>query len=81
MENITDQILELGNGKKYYIVRQALYKGTTYYLGAETTDDEENFTDNFVFFEKIEKDGQEFVQKVTDQNVLEILAKNIRIEE
>ena len=81
MENITDQVLELGNGKKYYIVRQALYKGTTYYLGAETTADEEDFTGEFTFFEKIEKDGETFVQKVIDPKVLEVLAKNIKIEE
>ena len=50
MENLTNQILELGNGKKYFVLRQAAYKGETYYLCAEVTDNEEEFTNNFAFF-------------------------------
>ena len=39
MDNITNQVLDLENGKKYFVLRQAVYKGVTYFLGAELTDD------------------------------------------
>ncbi len=79
MENLTNQILDLANGKKYFVLRQAVYKGTTYFLGAEVTDDEEDFTNNFVFLEKVGTEGLK-VKKVTDENIISILAKNIKIE-
>lgn len=79
MENITNKVLELDNGKKYFVLRQAVYKGITYFLGAEVTSDGEDFTNEFAFLEKV--DGEELmVKKVTDQATLEVLAKNIKID-
>ena len=79
MENLTNQILDLENGKKYFVLRQAVYKGVTYFLGAEVTEDEEDFTNNFVFLEKVGDEGLN-VKVVKDENVISVLAKNIRIE-
>lgn len=79
MKNLTNQIIELKNGKNYFIVRQATYHDKTYYFGAEVTADEENFTNNFLFFERIDKDGKFLVKEVKDPNIIEILAKNIKI--
>ena len=41
MENLTNQILKLKSGKNYFVLRQAAYKGITYYFGAEVTSDAE----------------------------------------
>ena len=79
MENLTNQVLALANGKKYFVLRQAVYKGTTYFLVAELTDDEEDFTNNFAFLEKVGTEGLK-VKKVTDKSIIEVLAKNIKIE-
>lgn len=79
MENLTNQILELKDGKNYFIMRQATYKGKTYFFAAEVTPDEEDFTNNFTFFEKVEKDGKFLVKEVTDPDTLKILANNIKI--
>jgi hypothetical protein len=79
MENITNQILDLENGKKYFVLRQAVYKGVTYFLGAEVTPDEEDFTNNFVFLERV-GEGDLMVKKVTDQSIIDVLAKNIKID-
>lgn len=49
MENLTNQVLNLKSGKKYFVLRQASYKGVTYFLGAEITPDGEDFTNQFVF--------------------------------
>ena len=80
MENLTNQILELGNGKKWFVLRQAAFKGNTYYLAAELTDNEEDFTNNFTFFQRIEEDGKFSVKVVKDKTVLETLAKNIKLD-
>ena len=81
MENLTNQILRLENGKHYLVLRQAAYKGNTYFLAAEVTEDEEEFTNEFQFFTKVPKDNGEFViKKVTDPEVLEVLSKNIKLD-
>ena len=82
MENLTNQVLRLDDGSRYFVLRQAVFRGVTYFLGAELTPDGEDFTNNFVFLEKIDDDadGGFSVQAVTDQEVLEALGKNIRIE-
>ena len=79
MENLTNQILDLENGKKYFVLRQAVYKGVTYFLGAEVTEDEEDFTNEFAFLEKVGNEGLK-VKKVTDKNIISVLSKNIKIE-
>ena len=79
MENLTNQILDLENGKQFFVLRQAVYKGVTYFLGAEVTSDGEDFTNEFAFLEKV--DGDELlIKKVTDPKIIEVLAKNIKIE-
>ena len=78
MENLTNQILELATGEKYFVLRQAVYKGITYFFGAEVTEDEEDFTNNFVFLEKVGEEGLK-VRKVKDQSIIEVLAKNVKI--
>jgi len=72
MENLTNQVLALANGKKFFVLRQAVYKGTTYFLSAELTEDEEDFTNNFIFLQKVGDEGLK-VKKVTDQNIIDIL--------
>lgn len=79
MENLTNQVLALANGKKFFVLRQAVYKGTTYFLSAELTEDEEDFTNNFIFLEKVGDEGLK-VKKVKDQNIIDVLAKNIKLD-
>ncbi len=79
MENLTNQVLALANGKKFFVLRQAVYKGTTYFFSAELTPDEEDFTNNFVFLQKVGDDGLK-VKKVNDQNIIDVLSKNIKLD-
>ena len=59
---------------------EIIYKGVTYFLGALTTPDGEDFTNDFAFLEKVDKDGKFFVKEVTDKAVLDVLAKNIKLD-
>ena len=80
MENLTNQVLTLANGKGYLVLRQAVYRGVVYYLAAEVTPDGEDFTNEFVFFEKVDTDGQFNVKKVQDDAILKVLASNIKLD-
>ena len=80
MENLTNQVLEVSDGKKYFVLRQAAYKGHTYFLAAVVTDDENDFTNEFAFLEKVDEDGEFYVQEVTDKEILNILAQNIKLD-
>ena len=80
MENITNQVLKLSNGLSYFVLRQATYRGVTYFLGAQVSEDGEDFTNEFVFLENVGEDGKIAVKKVTDSKILDVLAKNIKLE-
>ena len=80
MENLTNQVLKLASGKQYFVIRQASYKGVTYFLAAEITPDGEDFTNNFLFFENNNEDGKSKVKEVKAPAILEVLAKNIKLD-
>jgi len=81
MENLTNQILRLDDNSGYFVLRQALYKGKTYFFVVGVTEDGENFTNDFLFLEKIDnEDGTYGVEEVIDENVLSVLAKNIKLD-
>jgi len=81
MENLTNQILKLENGKQYFVLRQAVYKGVTYFFGAEVDETGDDFTNNFIFLEKVPDEEGLVVKEVKDQAILEVLAKNIKLDE
>ena len=81
MENITNQVISLANGKKYYVMRQALYRGTTYLLAAGVEENEEKFTDEFTFLEVVIENNEKFIKEVKDNEVLKVLLQNIKIED
>lgn len=80
MENLTNQILETNVGKKYFILRQAVYKGTTYFLAALVNNEETEFTNEFTFLERVDEDGLFILKPVTDNAIISILAKNIKLD-
>ena len=53
MENLTNKVFKLENGASFLIVRQASYKGDTYYFASELTDDGEDFTGRFAFVKDV----------------------------
>ena len=77
MENLTNQVITLDNNHKYFILRQALYKGKTYFLAAGVTDDEEHFNNKFLFFEKVNDEENFRVEEVTDESILSVLAPTL----
>lgn len=80
MENKIGQVMCLANGKKYVVMKQAVYKGNNYFVAALLTEDEEDVLDEIEFFQSIEVDGKESVQKVKDKNLIELISKHVGLE-
>ena len=77
--NLSGQILELKNGKNYYVLHQIDHKGAIYYFSVGITKEEE-FTNEYLFFERIEKDGKFNVKQVTDEKLVKTLASYVKAE-
>lgn len=75
MENLINSILTLDNDEKYMVLNQALYQNRNYFLVAKVIDGEEEVTDEFKLLEETEINGEKALQLVTDENVIELLAK------
>lgn len=82
MENRTNQIITLSSGREYYVNRQILYKGKTYYVAtlvAEERDENGNEkpADEIVFFEQFMEGEKEMVIPVSDPEVIKLIAENL----
>lgn len=77
MENRINQVMELENGKKYVVVKQAIYKNHNYFVTARLTDDENDILEEYVIFEEVDYNGKKSVQKVTDGNVFNMIVKYV----
>lgn len=77
MINRINQVMELADGKKYVVVKQAIYKSKTYYVCLRVTDDEENVLEELVVFEEVDYNNQKSVQKVKDQNILKLVLEYV----
>lgn len=77
MINRINQVMELADGKKYVVVKQAIYKEKTYYVSLRLTDDEENVMEELVVFEEVDFNNKKSVQKVKDQNILKLVLEYV----
>lgn len=81
MENRINHIVELEDGKKYFILKQAIYLNENYYIVAEVTDDEEDLKEKFLVLHETKEKGDTFVQTETDPKIIQIILKHLDIEE
>lgn len=81
MKNKINKVITLANGKKYFILKQAIYKNENYYMVAEVTEDGQDLKEKFAMLHEFEKEGQEFVELVKDQKTMQILLSHLNFEE
>ena len=79
MENRINQVMELADGRKYVVIKQAIYKGNNYFVSMRLTDDEEDVADEIIVFQEVEHEGQKSVQKVTDPNLFSLVCKYVGV--
>ena len=81
MENRINHIITLDNGKKYFILKQAIYRGDNFFVAAEVTEDEQNLTNNFLILHETKEDGKSIVRAEQDKEVLAIILKHLDLKE
>ena len=80
MENRTNQIIELGDGTKFIIIRHLVFKDESYYISNRITDDEKDLLDEVMIMHEVKKDGKVFIEKVVDPELLQVIINNGQIE-
>ena len=80
MENRTNQIIELGDGTKFIIIRHLVYKDESYYISNRITDDEKDLLEEIMIMHEVKKDGKVFIEKVVDPELLQVIINNAQIE-
>lgn len=81
MNNRINHVLELDNGKKYFVLKQAIYLNENYFIVAEVTDDGEDLKNSFLVLHETNKDGQQLIRIETDPKTLQIVLKHLDIKE
>ena len=80
MENRTNQIIELGDGTKYIIIRHLVFKDESYFISNRITDDEKDLLEEVMIMHEVKKDGKLFIEKVTDPELLQVIINNAQID-
>lgn len=75
MENKTNKTIKFSEEEKYFILKQAVFKGKSYYLTVRITPDGKDFTNEFAVLQENERDGKLFFSRVNDTKTLGILLK------
>lgn len=87
MENRINKILELADGNKYIIIKQAIYKNENYYVAAKINDEETDVEDinasdeNLKVLHELVYEGQPSVEDVTDPDLFKLIVKYVGLEE
>lgn len=81
MENRINHVLELDNGKKYFVLKQAIYLGENYFIVAEVTEDGEDLKNSFLVLHETHENDEELIQIETDPKVLQVILKHLDIKE
>ncbi len=75
LDNRINKVMILDNGKKYYVLNQAIYKKNSYLLVVGVTDDETDIRDEMKIFKEEKVNNIINVNEVKEQDLLDILVK------
>lgn len=81
MENRINNVVTLENGKKYFILKQAIYMNENYFVVAETNESEDDLKENFLILHETKQGDDTFVQVEKDPEVLQTILKHLDIKE
>ena len=88
MENRINKIMELSDGSKYIIIKQAIYKNENYFVAVRVNDEEDDTVDienidedNVRVLHEISINGQASIEDVTDPDLFKLIIKYVGLEE
>ncbi len=67
-----DKIVELDNNRSYVVLDKTLLNDKNYYY-ALRLDDDNNPTDNYLFFEEEKDEGEYYLNPINDENLRNLL--------
>lgn len=73
MENRTNQSLKRKDGKEYFILRQIVYKGDTYYVTSEIINGGEDTSGSVTVFKETIDNGKTYTTVVKDPKIIEVI--------
>jgi len=77
MENRINQVMELADGNKYVVMKQAFYKNENYYVTAKLTENEDDVLEEFLVFKQVNNNGQDCMLKVDDPSLVKLVCKYV----
>lgn len=81
MENRINKIMELSDGSKYIVVKQAIYRNENYFVVAKITSDEENVENDFKVVHEVINDAKSTIEEVNDEGLFKLIIKYVGLEE
>jgi hypothetical protein len=77
MENRTNQVIELENNKEYLVLRQAIFRGDTYYITSEVKNDGEDFDKKLTILKETDENDKNYVSIVEDKEIIDTILEHI----
>lgn len=76
MENKINKVITIENGKKFIIMKQAIYHDENYFVAARVNEAETEVSEDFHLLHEFVKDGVTYIETVTDNNLAKLLLEN-----
>lgn len=77
MINHIHEKMTLEDGRKYVVIKQAVYKNDNYYVAARLTEDEQDVQEEYKIFHEIIVEGETRVEEVSDPKVFKLVASYV----
>lgn len=80
MTNHIHEKMTLEDGRKYIVIKQAVYKNENYYVAARLTDNEEDVVDEYKVFHEMDIEGETRVEEVSDQTIFNLIISYVGLK-
>jgi len=77
-DNMVDKIVELENDKSYVILDEAIFGEMKYYFGLRLDENEEP-TNNYLFFEEYKEDNNIFLTPIENEELKKLLLTSFTV--
>lgn len=81
MERRIENIIELANGEKYFVYKQAVYKKDNYFAVISVSENEKELTSKYKILHEIVQDASTYVEEVADHKLFDLIGKYLGILE
>ena len=71
-------VVTLENGMEFLLLEELVH-GDSKFVYTVRTEENETFTEDYVIFQVIVEDGEEFLQAVTDNELIQMLEEEFKI--